>query len=128
MGALTVLCLASEDMDQPFEAHARGQLEAHIAKTEKSEKRKEETLTFYTFVLPELEVVAYVHSLKGPPSPGERRSESRGEGQGQCGQDIAGTKLLGSSAHQAQACRVGVRRLHHKQRGSSQHRLNPRSV
>ncbi|CAE6958362.1 unnamed protein product [Symbiodinium sp. CCMP2592] len=31
-----------QDMDQPFEAHARGQLEAHIAKTEKSEKRKEE--------------------------------------------------------------------------------------
>lgn len=31
-----------QDMDQPYEAHARGQLEAHIAKTEKSEKRKEE--------------------------------------------------------------------------------------
>ena len=39
-----VLCVAAEDMDQPYEAHARGQLEAHIAKTEKSEKRKEETL------------------------------------------------------------------------------------
>ena len=36
--------------------------------------------------------------LNGLPSPGERRSESRGQGQGKCGQDIAGLKLLGSSA------------------------------